>query len=501
MAIATATTMSALKTMDPDQWDTLDKALVPFNQVSALKNDLQRDVYRGFASEALKEFGNRMVELGEERQTLTRRPWTNVDKRWKHFVVPSMKGRTMFATSTVSADWWKNNRNWFDWNCQAVKSGIGVVRIFFSEVGEETEPTPELLAEMQRQERAGVHVLYMEADGPRPARRDIILAGVTGVGWASLHSRYRAIGEGVVCGELMVDQGGMTFEEITTSRQTSELSATRELFKSYLATSKRFEDPEWFAYYFDRIGYRLVSDVRRGSTKAEVDFLLQVTGVDSESKLVDLCCGFGRLSIPIQQATNCRVLGIDQSASLLSLAEHNSNGMGRLDWIRYDIRDLHTLQPKVGQADAIICMFNSLGYFQDDDENEKVIRDAANILKPGKTLVIDVDNPDYFKGRAPGIQCHSVRATGEKLIESHTYDSMRRRRFSQFLTISEDSALQSLPMASIRLYEIEELVLILNRYGFEVRADHTFGRSSDGVIGSFSRQSSESAILVANKVR
>lgn len=68
---------------------------------------------------------------------------------------------------------------------------------------------------------------------------------------------------------------------------------------------------------------------------------------------------------------------------------------GQVEWVRGDMRRV----PLNVQFDAVLNLFTSFGYFEDDDENTKVIHEIHRLLAPGGKFVIDFLNPDYVRTR------------------------------------------------------------------------------------------------------
>ena len=104
------------------------------------------------------------------------------------------------------------------------------------------------------------------------------------------------------------------------------------------------------------------------------------------TKVLDLCCGPGRFSVPLA-AKGFAVTGVDRTAFLLDKARARAKDAGvKIEWIRRDMRDF----TRPAAFDLVISMYTSFGYFDDRGDDLRVLRHTFTNLKPGGTLVIDV---------------------------------------------------------------------------------------------------------------
>ncbi len=103
-------------------------------------------------------------------------------------------------------------------------------------------------------------------------------------------------------------------------------------------------------------------------------------------KVLDLCCGPGRFSIPLAKK-GFAVTGVDRTAFLLEKARARAKAAEvKIEWIQKDMRKF--IRP--GTFDVAISMFSSFGYFDDRQDDLTVLRNIFRNLKPGGTCIIDV---------------------------------------------------------------------------------------------------------------
>ena len=107
-------------------------------------------------------------------------------------------------------------------------------------------------------------------------------------------------------------------------------------------------------------------------------------------QVLDLACGKGRYSRQLHQH-GLQVTGIDLAGyNIESAKRHEQPG---LSFYQADMREPFARE----QFHWVFNMFTSLGYFNGDRENQRVIEAAEISLLPGGYLVIDFLNPHWVK--------------------------------------------------------------------------------------------------------
>ena len=120
------------------------------------------------------------------------------------------------------------------------------------------------------------------------------------------------------------------------------------------------------------------------TTKAEVDFIVEEAKLDSSSKVLDLMCGYGRHSLELARR-KINVTAVDNLPDYINeIQEKTRSEKLSLQCICIDVLEMEIDQ----EYDAVICMGNSLQFFNEED----VIRLLSNIsehLKAKGKLVIN----------------------------------------------------------------------------------------------------------------
>jgi SAM-dependent methyltransferase len=141
---------------------------------------------------------------------------------------------------------------------------------------------------------------------------------------------------------------------------------------------------DWWASYFDEEylrEYEPLFTLERD--RREVSRLLEVLGLPSGARVLDVPCGQGRHAHLLAEA-GFRVHGVDLSPHLLARARERGTGP-TLQYHRTDMRDLPDRWSD--RFDAVVNLFTSFGFFADPADDRRVIAEFARVLKVGGTLV------------------------------------------------------------------------------------------------------------------
>lgn len=123
--------------------------------------------------------------------------------------------------------------------------------------------------------------------------------------------------------------------------------------------------------------------------------LIEVLGLPTGSRVLDVPCGQGRHSHLLAEA-GFLVDGLDYSTTLLARAK--KRGTGPL--LRYHRGDMRQLPADwTGRFDAVLNLFTSFGFFADPADDQRVVDEFARVLAPGGTLVWHGGNRDGVMAR------------------------------------------------------------------------------------------------------
>ena len=195
-------------------------------------------------------------------------------------------------------------------------------------------------------------------------------------------------------------------------------------------------------------------------TDAQVDFVVRALELPEGARVLDLCCGHGRHAVRLAQR-GYRVTGLDISAYHLRLASKAAREAGvAVDWVRGDMREI----PRgAGRFDATINMFTAFGYFDEEDENQRVLDGVARSLHKGGRFLIDTLNHDYLM-RVFRERDWQPRPDGSITLERRRYDVRTGRIANEWTLIAPDGKRRR-HRFSHRVYTYLELAGMLSQAG------------------------------------
>lgn len=223
---------------------------------------------------------------------------------------------------------------------------------------------------------------------------------------------------------------------------------------------------EWYENSFGE-DYLLVYKHRdMQGAQHEVHKMVDWLKLSSGSQVLDLCCGMGRHSLALADA-GYQVTGVDLSNVLLKEAKA-LDVENHVHWIKSDMRRL----PLEDQCyEAVVNLFTSFGYFEDDVEHVKVLQEIYRVLQPGGRYIIDYLNPSYVTNH---LVSNSERVDeGEQIIETR---SIENNYVKKNIVITKQDDNDNSPrkyVERIKLYskgQFEQLLMKAN-----LRVDHVYG--------------------------
>ncbi len=222
-------------------------------------------------------------------------------------------------------------------------------------------------------------------------------------------------------------------------------------------------DRDWWKTLFDET--YLITDARtvcdEGLTCGEVDFMERALKLKRCWPILDLCGGQGRHSLELSRRGFQNVTVLDYSKVLIALGREmaRKEGLNTL-FMRRDARK--TGLP--GQRfKVIIVMASSFGYFADEGENEKILREAFRLLKPKGSLFLDLPHREYvLKNFSP----QSWHEANEEIVVCRKRSLDEDIVYGREMVISKMRGMIRDSTYCTRLYSPEKITKMLSSAGF-----------------------------------
>ncbi len=143
----------------------------------------------------------------------------------------------------------------------------------------------------------------------------------------------------------------------------------------------------WFKHWFGTRYYALLYGHRdEEDAQAWVATITERWALPEGARILDLACGRGRHARWFAEV-GLMVTGVDLSEASINEARI---AVPMAEFHVHDMRE--PFRP--GTFDAVCCLFTSLGYFEDLEDDHRVFQAVAAALKPGGLFVLDFMNTE-----------------------------------------------------------------------------------------------------------
>ena len=197
------------------------------------------------------------------------------------------------------------------------------------------------------------------------------------------------------------------------------------------------------------------------TTSAEVDFIVAEAKLDSGSNVLDLMCGYGRHSLELARR-KINVTAVDNLPDYINeIQEKTRSEELPLQTICTDVLEMQIDQ----EYDAIICMGNSLQFFNEDDVSRLLLKISEHLKTKGKFFIntwsiaeIAMNN---FKEK-------SWSRIGELLFLTESKFLFHPTRIETNSIIITDAGEKEEKSGIDFIYSISELESMFNKTGFQL---------------------------------
>ena len=236
---------------------------------------------------------------------------------------------------------------------------------------------------------------------------------------------------------------------------------------------------EWFSEWFDSEYYHILYS-NRNEAEAEnfIGNLYHELNLKPGQKVMDLACGKGRHSFTLNKL-GLNVTGLDLALNSIEAANQFSN-----ETLKFGVHDMREKYPE-NNFDVVFNLFTSFGYFDEQTDNEKVLKCINENLKPNGILVIDFMNEHKVVSNLVKKEEKTVQEIkfiiNRRTTEKHIYKNI------QFLDYEFEERVQRV--------SLKDFIQLFEKTGFKLK--NVFGNFN---LNEFNLETSDRLVLIAEKV-
>lgn len=218
------------------------------------------------------------------------------------------------------------------------------------------------------------------------------------------------------------------------------------------------QDAAWWEDFFPELFAHIQGGCKSPEvTRAEVERMLEVLGLEEGARVLDVPCGEGRHAVELARL-GYRVTGVELHPGTLAVARDAAEDQGlEIEWIQGDMRNLGD----EARFDAAVCYWTSFGYF--DDEGDRAFLAGLNrTLVPGGHLLMELRVAESL---LPKLQPRDWSRVGDAvLLEERRYVPATGRVETEWTLVMDGESVRR--SSSIRLYTCREILDRLADAGF-----------------------------------
>lgn len=205
---------------------------------------------------------------------------------------------------------------------------------------------------------------------------------------------------------------------------------------------------------------------------AESAFVHRALGaLGSVERILELACGTGAHALHLERF-GYEILATDYSADMLRVARRKAEQVGSR--VQFLAQDMRNLDPKLTGFDAVIALFDSIGYVRDNDSVAAVLAGVRRALKPGGLFLFEFWHAAaMLRGFDPVRVKRWETPTGELIRISETslspHDQLATVQY-EIIDMRQDGTFERLKEVQVnRFFSVPEMQTMLRASGLTPR--------------------------------
>jgi SAM-dependent methyltransferase len=222
------------------------------------------------------------------------------------------------------------------------------------------------------------------------------------------------------------------------------------------------QDEWWTDFYGDLLADVLLETTSGDEIAQTLGFLQRELDVTAGRRVLDQCCGNGRLSHALAEE-GVELIGIDIIPGYIDRAREGGGGGGRCEFEVADAFKFVADPP----CDAVFNWWTSFGYALEDEKNLAMIERAFESLRPGGKFALDFMNvPGIYRHFLPHVITRAPHAEGEITLLRESEIDLQNAAIRKNWTYYQNGKLQAEHESVVRLYEPSKLSSLFSEAGF-----------------------------------
>jgi SAM-dependent methyltransferase len=233
-----------------------------------------------------------------------------------------------------------------------------------------------------------------------------------------------------------------------------------------LARSHDVCAPRWWeSLYDDWLADTVLASA--SDEAATLGYLEEHLALAPGARVLDQCCGTGRLALPLA-ARGYQVVGVDQAAGYIARAARGARRCG-VD-VELHAADAFAFVPRAPVAGAF-NWWTSFGYAAEDADNLEMLRRARDALEPGGRFALETMHAEALEAAFVPFSRREFARAGQR-VELTRKSRLADGALWQRWRFRCDDGRERRCVTRVRLYRRAALEGLFERAGLEVLAFH-----------------------------
>jgi len=221
--------------------------------------------------------------------------------------------------------------------------------------------------------------------------------------------------------------------------------------------TKRWHEDDSF---WETWGPWIFSQSRISNAVDEIDKVSKLLAIGPKDLILDLCCGIGRHSLELARR-GYQVTGVDRTRGYLDKARKQAKKESLdIEFVQGDMRFFS----RPSAFDIVISMFTSFSYFEDPQEDKRVIKNVFESLKIGGSFIIQMHGKETMAKMFKEKDWNENKDDGVIVLEERKVSQNWSWMENRWIMLKGNERIEN--KISHRLYAGLEIAALLRDCGF-----------------------------------